>query len=229
MTMPRRSKKGKTKVSPAIRQYVRGAIERKGMREVENTEYGSSVNVTSNGAAGNFVCLTDAIDPGDGYEDRTTDILEPKSLDINFIVKNNTSNADSEWVRLVVFQWYQDSEAEVPVYADLFDTHGGSNLQRFINRGSVKQRKLKVLYDTKQAIEVPPYTDGATVHPGRKTWIKEVHVPARKMKPIRYKQGQSAGIQYAESGAIYLFHMSSTDTAGQIPTMDYQTSMRLLE
>jgi len=136
---------------------------------------------------------------GTGDNERIGDTITVKSLYINYsFIADDTTNL----VRLIVFQWFQDSSNNPPVAASILEASASIHVQAPYSMNN--SQNYRILYDRTHTLS----TDGSSRVVLAKKYITKI--PCRKIV-FTNSSGNSANIK---KGQIYVLEVSDSSVSG---------------
>ncbi len=170
---------------------------------------GTTVNPTSSGT----LALATAITQGAGVSSREGDAVNLRAVDFRaYMFTGSTSGVDA--LRIVIFQWNQDTAVGTPAAADLLSAPllgtAAAPVAHY-NFSNARQHKISVLFD--ELVALTDSADGG------------VAVAFRKQLPIKSQIQFNAG---TTTGAGHLYLALFTTNAGGAATTNMQYSLRTM-
>lgn len=191
--------KAKTKVSKAVKKYVKKAIA----EEVETKQFNSVQVLTVATAdapinsAGRFATFS-LMNNGTQSDERVGDVIKPTKLVIR---QGCFAGTSASWIRQIIFQ-DMDYSGTNAVYGDLVDTGmTGTYSMPLAPINKDLKNRFHILYDKVHHYEVA----GAG---GSPQYAHEIVIPGHKLKKVHFVDNNGS------SGIIQQMLISSTNLAG---------------
>lgn len=107
--------------------------------------------VNQNGASGSLfsydtpiVSTYTLVSQGDTNATRDGDVMELTRFNMNFVIQRG---ANDSFARLIIFQWFKDSNVDVPGVSDIVDTSGGAGTEWNAPINHANRQYFNIIYD----------------------------------------------------------------------------------
>lgn len=208
-TFKKRTFKRKPKGQLVTKQFLRSVMK----HQTELKYQVSNLNETTTAGTGAIAKIM-TIAQGDTDSTRDGDALFIKGLRINGRVKfNNAMGALlTQYVRLLVFQWFPD-DGTAPTVANILNTTGTDSESLYGITNMDRNDQYKILFDRTYEVD-------SVGNPAR-AFKRKLRIPKRHRRQKFIAAGTDG------SNQIYLMYISDTlsTIAGVVPTFTMQTFM----
>lgn len=202
-----RNRKGKAALHPAARREVAMIAARAVNRAAEDKVHDDPVSIFAD-QTGSTVDLSDIIS-GAAYDERNGDRITPTYFGFRYDVRCNSNAAANLYrrMRVIVFQWLQDSNQTFPNAGDLLATTTGiPGIYSFYNMENAAN--FRILYDARHLVSPAGGNPDSTQ-------MANVSVPGKRMKKIHYNDTSTNG-----TNKIFLLVVSDTAVTDDRPAIN---------
>ena len=165
---------------------VYNRLERKGEPLHYVDEYGDGLPITS---TANIVDLSDAINQGDGINDRSGNRICIKSIEFRArVARDATAVASTDIPRIIIFKWLPDDAVDAPTdMTDILEDDTNAFNVSPLHQTAVKRKKFKILLDTTFDLGVAAGTTATYGNAIRSTrWITRKWYPKGNQGIVDY-------------------------------------------
>lgn len=215
----KKSNKGKNPFNGRESQAIQKMISKRLEDDPEKKRYDHSVALSDIGspfAGGLYRQDMTALTQGSSTLQRIGQEIRPVYLGCRYTLQGRMGAVDPVTkVRVVIFQWNEDTTLGSPVFSDIVDNVTSSDVFNYYN--TQQTPGFRILYDAKHLVS------NVDVNPDF-ALANEVSIPAKKLRNVTYNGGASTG-----TGKLYFMAFSNAPAVGQLPQLAFNGRMKFTD